>query len=125
MYDKNERSGSALPWIILILVVVIIAAALIIPKCFNLRAEAQISATAAFAASLAAANASNYAMRKSTPTLGIPILNCTDVAQALHGADMPTGYSIVPQAIREGEDVTCLLKGPTDSVEVFTATGIN
>lgn len=99
--------------------------AIFIPKCFDLHSRAQISSTVAIAASLSAANTSNYHARKLGTSLGIPIHNCTDVAAALQEGPLPTGYTIESKVIEKGITSTCTITGPAAKVSTFSATGID
>ena len=83
-----------------------------------------MNATNALAGGLSSANSLNYAARKINASLGVPITDCTDVANAMQGG-LPSGYSIVSGGAL-GPDVTvpCRVQGPNATEAIFTATGI-
>lgn len=116
--------GFTLIELVIVIAIIGILSAVAIPKFINLSANAQTAATNAIAGALGAANASNYAARKLSASLGVAITNCTNVANALQGG-LPSGYTITSAAVAADADVTCTLTGPSSTTATFNATGIS
>jgi len=123
MYSR--QAGFTLIELIIAIIIVGILAVVAIPKFIDLSSNAQEAATASVAGALAAANASNYAARKLSTTLGVSISNCTDVAGALQGGVLPNGYTITSATVAADVTVTCTLNGPGSTTATFNATGIS
>lgn len=121
---RKFYDGFTLIELVIVIAIIGILAAVAIPKFINLTANAQISATTAVAGALSAANASNYAARKTDSALGVSIANCTDVSNALLGG-VPSNYTISSGAVSSDNSVACTLTGLNSTSATFTATGIN
>lgn len=120
---KKNTLGFTLIELVIAIAIVGILAAVAVPKFIDLSSNAQTAATQSVAGALSAANASNYASRKLSSSLGVAVANCTDVASALQGG-LPTGYTITAGAVSANASVACTLTGPGSTSATFTATGI-
>lgn len=116
--------GFTLIELVIVIAIVGILSAVAIPKFIDLANNAQTAATTAIAGALSSANASNYASRKASASLGVAITNCTDVANTLQGG-LPSGYTITSGAVSADTSVSCTLTGPSSTTATFTATGIS
>jgi MSHA pilin protein MshA len=116
--------GFTLIELVIVIAIIGILSAVAIPKFINLSSNAQSAATTAVAGALSAANSSNYAARKLNSSLGVPITNCQDVANALQGG-LPSGYTITSGSASADTTVSCTLNGPNSTTATFTATGIS
>lgn len=120
----KQMQGFTLIELVIVIAIIGILSAVAIPKYINLSSNAQTAATDAIAGALGAANASNYAARKLSSSLGVAVANCTDVANALQGG-LPTGYTITSATVSADANVTCTLTGPSSTTSTFSATGIS
>lgn len=120
---KKIIRGFTLIELVIVIAIIGILSAVAIPKFIDLGSEAQQAATDAVAGALASANASNYAARKLSSSLGVAVSNCTDLSSALQGG-LPSGYTITSAAVAADSDVTCTLNGPSSTSSTFNATGI-
>lgn len=121
---QTAIKGFTLIELVIVIAIVGILSAVAIPKYIDLQSNAQSAATTAVAGALAAANASNYAARKLSSSLGVAVANCTDVENALQGG-LPSGYTITSATVAADANVSCTLTGPSSTTATFTATGIS
>lgn len=121
---KPTIQGFTLIELVIVIAIIGILSAVAIPKFINLQSNAQTATTNAIAGALGAANATNYASRKLSSSLGVAVANCTNLANALQGG-LPSGYTITSAAVAADTDVTCTLTGPSSTTATFTATGIS
>lgn len=121
---KHTIQGFTLIELVIVIAIIGILSAVAIPKFIDLQSNAQTATTNAIAGALAAANATNYAARKLSSSLGVAVANCTDLASALQSG-LPSGYTITSAAVAADTDVTCTLNGPSSTTATFTATGIS
>ena len=120
----NKSRGFTLIELVIVIAIIGILSAVAIPKFIDLGSNAQTAATNAVAGALAAANATNYAARKLSSSLGVSVTNCTDLDNALQGG-LPSGYTISSAAVAADTDVSCTLNGPSSTSATFNATGIS
>lgn len=123
MTYQKRNSGFTLIELVIVIAIIGILAAVAIPKFINLSANAQTAATTSIAGALSAANSTNYAARKLSTSLGVPVTNCTSLSAALQSG-LPTGYTITAATVAVDANVTCTLTGPGSTTATFTATGI-
>jgi MSHA pilin protein MshA len=123
MYSRSHEKGFTLIELVIVIAIIGILSAVAIPKFINLSSNAQTAATNAVAGALGAANASNYAARKLSASLGVAVTNCTNLSNALQGG-LPTGYNITSATVAADVTVTCTLTGLSSTTATFSATGI-
>ncbi len=123
MASLRNFYGFTLIELVIVIAIIGILSAVAIPKFINLSSNAQTASTNAIAGALGAANASNYAARKLSASLGVAVTNCTSLSSAIQGG-LPSGYTITASAVAADANVTCTLNGPNSTTATFTATGI-
>ena len=120
------QSGFTLIELVMVIVILAVLAAVAIPKFVDLGTDAKAAALTSIAGSLTSASAVNYASRKANSSYGNAVANCTDVATALQGGALPSGYSITSAAIAVNATTSCTLtQTATSNTATFSATGIN
>jgi MSHA pilin protein MshA len=125
---RNEHSGFTLIELVIVIVILGILAVVAVPQFIDLTSDAKSAAVAGVAGALSSANAINYASRKANSSKGVAVTNCTNVASALQGGSLPSGYTITSLAVAADATVSCTLTyTPASGSAItanFTATGI-
>lgn len=120
----RHQSGFTLVELVMVIVLIGVLAAVGLPKYIDMKGDARQNALNSVAGSLGVASATNQAARTANGNHGIPIADCTDVANALNGG-LPDGYDITPAPIAPGASVNCTLTVDTGPQSAdFWAQGI-
>ena len=120
----QSQRGFTLIELTMVIVILGILAAVAIPKFVDLSGNAATAATQGVAGALASAAATNYAVRSVSSTYGVSVANCTNVAAALQGGSLPSGYTVTA-ATAATSGTACTLTGPKSNTASFTAIGIS
>ena len=120
---KQQQSGFTLVELVMVIVILGILAVTAIPTFINLTGDAQQAATDGVAGGLASGSAINYVSRSANVANGVPVANCTAVANTLQGG-VPAGYVITAAAIAVNTTVTCTLTGLGATTSTFVGHGI-
>jgi MSHA pilin protein MshA len=120
---KFRERGINIVEVGLVLVVVAILASTAIPSFVADRSNAHQAAVEGVASSLESASAINYAVRRISPSHGIRIANCADVAHALEG-QLNDDYTIEPAGITPDSKAECTVKHQSGLHARFEAKGI-
>lgn len=121
----KHQSGFTLVELVMVIVLISVLAAVGLPKYIDMKGDAQQNAVNSVAGALGVASATNQAARTANGSHGVPIANCTDVANAMNGG-LPDGYDITPNGVTAGSTANCTLTldaGPQTAG--FVAQGIN
>ena len=122
---KSRQSGFTLIELVMVIVILGVLAAVAIPKFKDLSSDASTAAVQSVAGSLAAAAATNYAIRSLKVTYGTAMTTCASVATALQGGAVPTAGGVY--VISDGSSAvgaTAVAAGVVGSCTLtFTPTG--
>lgn len=121
--DESLR-GFTLIELTIVTFIIAILVMIALPKYISLNSNTKQNAVTAMAGALTSASSINYAASKSGSGKAKTIANCTDVANALTtNTPMPTGYTIVSQAVSVNQTATCTLVH-SDGITTATFTAI-
>ena len=122
---KKEFGFSLIELIVVVLILGIIAI-FAIPRFVDFRGRADQAAVDGVAGSLAAASATNYAIRRANSSAGQAVDNCTDIGDILQGG-LPSDYEIVSTSLSNNVTQQCTVRLISDNTVTaqFTGTGIS
>ena len=124
--DTGNQGGFTLIEIIVVLMILGVLAAVAVPKFYSFEDDARQKAIFGIAASLSSASSLNFALRSVEPTKGVAINDCSDVVSLMEGDVLPSGYSIVPNAVAVGTvKADCVVQHSLGQSANFTVYGIN
>lgn len=110
--------------LMIVIVILGILSAFLISYFKSLDTDAKQSATTSIARALGIASSTNYALSRSEAGIAISITDCTQIANVLPASQpLPSGYTILPQAITVGSSATCTVTDGTTSA-TFIGHGV-
>ncbi len=122
--NKYKAKGFTLLELMVVIIIASILGVIVMVTFYNPSSESYEKTLASAANSLTAATATNYRLSRSGSPNAISISNCTDAPNTLkNGNQIPAGYSITPQAVAVGTQVSCTLTAPNGDTAQFQAIG--
>jgi len=121
-----KLKGFTLIELAIVIVILAVIAILAIPRLIDLAPEARQRVTDGVAAALNAASAGNFALSKTGSPKAKSVGDCTEVANLLPTSKtLPSGFTIIPQAISAGTSVTCTVVNPNGTTtSTFIGHGV-
>lgn len=110
--------------IVMVLVVVTILTSTAVPSFISDRSDSQQAAVDNIASSLGSASAINYAVRSISPSHGVHVSNCADVANALEDS-LSSDYTIQPANIDPGTKTKCTVTNRNGFTAEFVGHGVS
>ncbi|MGD8567016.1 MAG: type II secretion system protein [Gammaproteobacteria bacterium] len=110
--------------VVMVLVVVAILASTAVPSFISDRTDTQQAAVDGIAGSLGSASAINYAVRSISPSHGVHVSNCADIAKALE-EKLSSDYTIQPANIDPGTKTKCTVTSESGFSAEFVGHGIS
>jgi MSHA pilin protein MshA len=110
--------------IVMVLVVVAILASTAVPGFISDRTDTRQAAVDGIAGSLGSASAINYAVRSISPSHGVHVSNCTDIANALE-EKLSSDYTIQPANIDPGTKTKCTVTSQSGLSAKFVGHGVS
>ncbi len=105
---RRQEEGFTLLEIIAVVVLLGILAAVAVPRFLDVSPEAKQAATDSVAATLSAASANNFAIRKASASKGTAVTNCVNIGSLKPGL-LPVGFNITSQALANEEEALCVV----------------
>ncbi len=123
---KSSNAGFTLIELGIVIIILAIITTVAVPRFVDLLSRSETASLQSVVGTLNASSASNFGLRKANPSAGVGVDNCTDVESAIPGGALPEGFSIISQAVVDGEEVTCsVINTDTDEQGAFVGFGVS